>query len=70
MHVPSHSSQKGWPLAGGLNFTNACEVLDWAAFPSEIRAVDVSSGVVEADGLRKDSVRVLAFTQAVNIAQT
>ena len=63
LKVPRHLADKGWLLAGGLHPDNVAEAVQ-ILHPS---FVDVSSGVTQADGIRKDKHKVNAF---VNAAKT
>ena len=55
--MPKGCSKRGWAMAGGLDATNIAAAV--ARFGPAV--VDVSGGVADGEGLRKDHARVEAF---------
>ncbi|KAK3288554.1 hypothetical protein CYMTET_3975 [Cymbomonas tetramitiformis] len=61
LKVPRGASRRGWILAGGLTPDNVAEATK-ILHPD---VVDVSSGVTDASGTKKDPAKVKAFIEAV-----
>lgn len=61
---PPKGSRFGWLLAGGINDENVRSAIQIA----QPDGVDVSSGVCDASGLRKDATKILAYVEQAKAA--